>query len=377
MSSASNLRFFQNLLVLFSGRAISAMPWIPLQCGQSVTQQGPYKRLPVTCRLNAIFNYRHCAIFLFHTSQPETNCGTHLFSLNHFQLDTSGCWIQYLYSKDTSIFPPKLLPSHLLQLTHSKSTDLTRLERCAVYIPGDGAPAVVSHQGKYESLQSTLSVLCSEWLMSSSLTPLLQKRNKPSRLFTWGNNSRFASLSLLHRGQGEPIYRIPLHSPLMLAYLDKTGWVPWNPRRVISQEEQVSVNQWEDWIWILRSGPPERPPECLRAYRGNSLLMITAAPTLLHTVRSYLIASFAFKPLTNHKDRQENMIKQPRLLIRGGPGKKWEDWGWFCCSPWGIGKEVGCIGTVYYLLLNFSRQVHLNRQIHRLSIWQKQREQCS
>lgn len=153
----------------------------------------------------------------------------------------------------------------------------------------------------------------------------------------------------------------------MLAYLDKTGWEPWNPRRVISQEEQVSVNQWEDWIWILRSGPPERPPECLSAHRGNSLLMITAAPTLLRTVRSHLIASFAFKQLTNHKDRQENMIKRPRLLIRGGQGEKRED-----CSPSGIRKEVGCIGTVNYLCLNYCRQVHLNRQIHRLSIWRKQ-----
>lgn len=159
--------------------------------------------------------------------------------------------------------------------------------------------------------------------------PPSKNRNKPSRLFTWGNISRFAPLSLLHGGQGEPIYRIPLHSPLMLAYLDKTGWEPWNPRRVISQEEQVSVNQWEDWIWILRSGPPERPPECLSARRGNSLLMITAAPTLLRTVRSYLIASFAFKQLTNHKDRQENTIKWPRLLIRGRQGQKWQDWGSF------------------------------------------------
>lgn len=58
------------------------------------------------------------------------------------------------------------------------------------------------------------------------LSHLPPKKTQPSRLFTWGNNSRFAPLSLLHGGQGEPIYPIPLHSPLMLAYLDKTGWVP-------------------------------------------------------------------------------------------------------------------------------------------------------
>lgn len=152
-------------------------------------------------------------------------------------------------------------------------------------------------------------------------------KNKPSILFTWGNNSRFALLSLLHGGQGEPIYPIPLHSPLMLANLYKTGWVAQNPSRVISQEEQVSVNQWLDWICILESGPPESPPKCLSAHRGNSTLMITTAPTLQRTVRPYLIALFRFKQLTNHEDRQENMIKQPPSLIRGGQGKKWEDWG--------------------------------------------------
>lgn len=95
---------------------------------------------------------------------------------------------------------------------------------------------------------------------------------------------------------------------------------------MISQEEQVSVNQWLDWIWILGSGPPESPPECLSAHQGNSSLMITAAPTLLRTVRPYLIASFTFKQLTNHKDRQGNTIKQHLSLIRGGQGKKCEDW---------------------------------------------------
>lgn len=46
-----------------------------------------------------------------------------------------------------------------------------------------------------------------------------------------------------------------------------------------------------------------------------------------------------------------------------------EEQGQFCCSPWGTGEEAW---TPNYLCLNHSGRVLLNRQIHLLSIWQRQ-----
>lgn len=66
------------------------------------------------------------------------------------------------------------------------------------------------------------------------------------------------------------------------------------------------------------------------------------------------------------------MIKRRLSLIRGEQEERLEGNGGFWCSPWGIRKEVGRTGALNYPCFSYSRQVPLNRQIHLLSIWQRQ-----
>lgn len=119
----------------------------------------------------------------------------------------------------------KWIPPHLWRLTRSNCVraDHTSREHGVVYIPENGAPhrcfpsrEIWEHPKHYE---------CSLPQVTHEFSQKKRKKTQVDYLHE-AIIQDLLLLSLLHGGQGEPIYPIPLHSPLMLAYLDKTGWVP-------------------------------------------------------------------------------------------------------------------------------------------------------